>query len=299
VKPTKRDSMTETHPDRFLLYIDILGFSEMTKSDPRSVARTYAILNKLNVHRDNSFRTIVFSDTVLVYNLIEARIDDERNFYVWYLTEAAEDLYSRLVGQDIWFRAVLIAGEFNHYQLENMDCFYGTALIDAYQSEKRLPMMGLAIHSSCIPYNRFFRVAPFTDDISFVYLSRPLEHLHTSSGDTYPFLGSIVSDFSPSLPEGVRYLADIHNLMRTHPDPLVRAKALTTWDFYARRYPGMVAALVASAFSLDALAPARTWEDEQRALDESIKHYKRAGAGSQMSVSITQQRRRKPGHAIS
>lgn len=290
--------MTAAPPTRFLLYIDILGFSEMTKNDPRSVARTYAILNKLNVHRDKSFKTIVFSDTVLVYNPVEAGNEDERKFYVWYLTEAAEDLYSRLVGQDIWFRAVLIAGEFNHYQLGNMDCFYGMALINAYQSEKQLPMMGLALHSSCLPYNRFFRVAPFTDDFSFVYLSRPLEHLHTRSGDTYPFQDSIVSDFAPTLPEGVRYLADIHKLMRTHPDPLVRAKALTTWDFHVRRYPGMVAALVASGFSLGALAPAGTWDDEQRALDESIKYYKRAGAGSQMSVSITPQRRRKSRRAI-
>ncbi|ABF51784.1 hypothetical protein [Sphingopyxis alaskensis] len=290
--------MTEPAPTRFLLYIDILGFSEMTKSDPRSVARTYAILNKLNVHRDKAFKTIVFSDTVLVYNPIGARNDEDRNFYVWYLAEAAEDLYSRLVGQDIWFRAVLIAGEFNHYQLENLDAFYGKALIDAYQSEKRLPLIGLALHSSCLPYNRFFRVSPFTDDFSFVYLSRPLEYLHAASGDGYPFANRIVSDHSPALPEGVRYLSDIYRLMRTHPEPLVRAKALTTWDFHARRYPGMVAALVANNFSLDALAPPGTWDIAVKTLEENIRHNKRAGAGSQMSVSITPQRPRKPGKAI-
>lgn len=48
-----------------MLYIDILGFREMTLSEPRKVARVYAILDKLNVHQHPNFETIVFSDTIL------------------------------------------------------------------------------------------------------------------------------------------------------------------------------------------------------------------------------------------
>lgn len=91
--------------DRFLLYIDILGFSEMTNNEPRKVARVYSILDELNVHRHNSFKTIVFSDTVLVYNPDLAETDDERQYLVWYLIEFVEDLHHRLTGQDIFFRA--------------------------------------------------------------------------------------------------------------------------------------------------------------------------------------------------
>ena len=75
--------------DRFLLYIDILGFSEMTNNEPRKVARVYSILDELNVHRHNSFKTIVFSDTVLVYNPDLAETDEERQYLVWYLIEFA------------------------------------------------------------------------------------------------------------------------------------------------------------------------------------------------------------------
>lgn len=268
----------------------------MVKSDPRKVARTYAILNKLNAHKDTSFKVIVFSDTVLVYNPREARNDEERNFYVWYLTEFAEHLYSMLVGQDIWFRAVLIAGEFHHYQLEHIECFYGMALITAYLAEKKLPMMGLALHSSCLPYNRYFRIAQFNEEFSFVYLCRPLEYLHEAAGDEYPVPYNLVGDHSPNLPEGVRYLRDLHELMRNHDDPLVRAKALTTWDFHVRRYPGMVAALTAHDFNLDALAPVGTWENEAKVLEQNIRYYKRAGAGTAMSVQISSRkgRRQKP-----
>jgi hypothetical protein len=73
--------------DRFLLYIDILGFSEMTQKEPRKVARTYAILDSLNVHKHNAFKTIVFSDTVLVYNPRPAETDDDKSYYVGYLIE--------------------------------------------------------------------------------------------------------------------------------------------------------------------------------------------------------------------
>lgn len=64
--------------DRILLYIDILGFSDMTRKDPRKVARVYAILNRLNSHQHDSFKTIVFSDTVLVYNVKPADSDADR-----------------------------------------------------------------------------------------------------------------------------------------------------------------------------------------------------------------------------
>lgn len=287
--------MAKEAPTRFLLYIDILGFSEMVKNDPRKVARTYAIINDLNATSDASFKVIVFSDTILIYNPEEAVTDDLRKFYVWYLTEFAEDLYSRLVGQDIWFRSVLIAGQFEHYQLSNIDCFYGVALITAYLAEKVLPVTGLLMHSSCLEYNQYFRIEPFGKDYHFVYLSRALEHLHEMTADEYPYpegVHMVLADFSPQLPEGVRYLSDIYRLMRTHPDPQVRTKALTTWDFYARRYPGMVTALTANNFELTALAPEGVWRREAEVLEKSIRHFKRAGAGTDMSVSINRARNR-------
>src|SRR5258706_9859405 len=81
-----------TAAERFLLYIDILGFAQMSRSEPRKVARVYSILDSLNVHRHDMFKTIVFSDTILVYNLQLASSKSERDYLVWYLIEFAEDL---------------------------------------------------------------------------------------------------------------------------------------------------------------------------------------------------------------
>ncbi len=87
--------------NRFLLYIDILGFSGMTMHEPKKVARLYSIIDSLNVHKHNLFKTIVFSGTVLVYNPVLANTRAERDYLVWYLIEFAEDLHHRLTGQNV------------------------------------------------------------------------------------------------------------------------------------------------------------------------------------------------------
>lgn len=278
-------------PSRFLLYIDILGFKEMTLSQPRKVARLYSILNTLNVHQHPNFKTIVFSDTVLVYNPDEVHNDDDRKYLVWYLTEFAEDLHSRLTGQDIWFRAVLLAGDFNHYRLENVECFYGEALITAYLAEKQLPVIGLVMHKNCLEFNRYFQTAEFSKDYHFIYLSRQLDHLHEWAQEKYPVPMWEISDQAPDLPEQVRFLSDLYQLMRRAPDPAVRAKALTTWDFYNRRYPAMLSALMAKEFDLSAVGPVGAWKNEAAVLEQNIKYFKRIGSGTPLSLSLSKRRR--------
>ena len=278
--------MSTDKPTRFLLYIDILGFKDMTIDDPRKVARVYSILDKLNVHDHPNFKTIVFSDTILTYNPELVETDEDREYIVWYLTEFAEDLYSRLVGQDIQFRAILVAGDFHHFQLENIECFFGGALIRAYLAEQGMPYFGLVMHKDCVPYNRFFRLDEFNEEVSFVYLSRPIEHLHQIGVKSYPSSMWEVADMAPHMPESVRFLKETYALMRSRYSPSIRAKALTVWDFYSRRYPQITSALVETNFSLDALGPKGAWNEEEAALEESIRYYKRIGSGTPMSIAV-------------
>ena len=281
--------------DRFLLYIDILGFSEMTQREPRKVARVYSILDELNVHRHQSFRTIVFSDTVLVYNPELAESEEERQYLVWYLTEFAEDLHHRLTGQDIFFRAILTSGSFAHYRLENVECFFGEALVNAYSSEKDIPSLGLFIDNYCNKYNQFFRVAEFDENLSFVYLNRSLETLEEYTQGHYPTKEFGVADQAPHTPWQVRFLRDAHTNMREHKSPAVRTKFLTAWDFYAKRYPDLVSVLSKNDFALTSLAPEAAWAEETKRMNQDIKHYKRIGSGSSLSVQLTKSGRYKSG----
>ncbi|MER0509814.1 hypothetical protein ABR850_10290 [Aeromonas veronii] len=279
--------------NRFLLYIDILGFTDMTNNEPRKVARVYSILDELNVHKHNSFKTIVFSDTILVYNPDLAETDREREYLIWYLIEFAEDLHHRLTGQDIYFRAILTTGSFNHYSLKNIDCFFGNALINAYTSEKNIPSLGLFIDKTCNEYNQYFRTKPFDKELSFVYLNRHLEYLQTHTGGVFPSRETMISDIAPHVPWQIEFLKEIYEKMRNHSSPVVRVKFLTAWDFYAARYPSMIRALVESNFSLSSLGPDRVWENECKIMARDIKRYKRIGSGTQLSMQIGKGNRKK------
>src|SRR5882672_7486391 len=99
---------------KYLLYLDILGFGDMAMADSTRVTRLYGILDSLNVHRHPGFRTIVFSDTILVYNDFTPKDEHEHEYAVMFSCEFAQDLLVRLVGYDVYFRALLEYGEFSH-----------------------------------------------------------------------------------------------------------------------------------------------------------------------------------------
>lgn len=284
--------------ERFLLYIDILGFAEMTRKEPRKVARIYSILDGLNVHEHKAFKTIVFSDTVLVYNPNIPESQKESEYLVWYLIEFAEDLHHRLTGQDVFFRAVLTYGDFSHYGLKNIDCFYGAALINAYLAEKKLPSVGVFIDDHCNSFNKYFRTERFNTDFSFIYMNRAMEELNSLAGGVFPLptWDHSLEDGTPFLPWQVQFLKDVHANMRTHPDPAVRGKFLTAWDYYQKRYPQMTRVLEQSNFNVDSLAGRKAWVDEVAAMERDIKFYKRIGSGSSLSMQISGSR---PGQSSS
>ncbi len=266
----------EPTTDKFLLYIDILGFKELTFKQPRTVERIFSVIDSLNVHRHGAFKTIVFSDTILVYNEKPAVATEEKNYLIWYLIEFAEDLHHRLTGQGVYFRAVITSGRFRHYQLENIECFFGNALVNAYLQEKEIPSIGLFIDNACNAHNEYFRVEPFGNDLNFVYLNRALESLHEMSEGNYPVTEPAIMVMGfPFLPWQVRFLKDVHYQMRTHPDAKVRSKFLTAWDFYNRRYNTMLTTLEQNDFALSSLVNESWFAGEVKAMERDIRDFKK------------------------
>jgi hypothetical protein len=116
---------------KYLLYIDMLGFSDLVRK--RGAAKMlYETINKLNVHRHDAFKTIAFSDTLLVCNINNPKTKHDREYLVMYSCEFAKDLFYRLIGRDLHFRGYLTLGEFRIDDFENLEAFYGEALIDAH-----------------------------------------------------------------------------------------------------------------------------------------------------------------------
>lgn len=273
--------------DRFLLYIDILGFSEMVSKEPRKVVRVYEILDTLNVHSRSDFKVIVFSDTILIYNNAPESTDLDKAYCIQTLVDFASDLHHRLVGQDIFFRAIIVKGDFHHYTRNHVNCFFGSALITAYHAEKGIPSLGLFISDECLKFGSRQPVAYFSQGLSFVFLCEGLQALSMLTPMEWPVNlgGSPGEDFAINIPWDVHFLKDIYTQMRDHAEPAVRTKFLTAWDFYQRKYPGALSALVKNDFNINALGTS-DWAVATKKMERKIKYFKRIGAGTGLSKAV-------------
>jgi hypothetical protein len=254
----------------------MLGFSDLVRQSPERVGQLYRIVDSLNVHVHNGFRTIVFSDTILVYNNFDPQSDEDHKYAVMFSCEFAQDLLYRLIGHDLYFRAFLTCGDFNHYELKNIECFYGSALITAYQSEKRIPALGLFIDHACNKYNKIFPTASFTSDTSFVYVNQCLERLQFYTDGKLPvapiFLEAI--DDLWQIPWDIRFLSDIYGTMRNHPDPRVRTKHLATWDLYRSRYSNILTTLEGANFDPKVVCPSFDWSETMARFHKDVEYFR-------------------------
>src|SRR5881227_2355295 len=74
---------------KFLIYIDILGFSDLVRRGG-AADDLYRTVDSLNVHQHESFNTIVFSDTILVYNNVFLANVSKYRIAIMYMCEFAE-----------------------------------------------------------------------------------------------------------------------------------------------------------------------------------------------------------------
>src|SRR6267154_5554684 len=114
---------------KYLLYVDLLGFSDLVQRKPEFIPILYHAIASANLQKVGDFEAILFSDTLVVYNLYPPRSANDRMFTVMFLCEFCQDLFYRLSAIDVFFRAIILAGDFQHYNLGRASCFFGTSLI--------------------------------------------------------------------------------------------------------------------------------------------------------------------------
>jgi len=223
--------------ERLFLYIDILGFSELIE-DVGKVEQIYSIIDGLNVFQHAPyFKCIVFSDTIVVYSTTAWADCTNRNADIMWMCEFAQDLFYRLIWNDIHFRAMLTTGDFEHKNLTNINAFYGQALVKTYNYEQNIVCMGLFIDKRLDGYSDIFKTTSYDKNYNFVHIMQTLGDISFDESD-YPFSPDIILD------EGVEnfhaydfvYLRNIYRHMTdTNLDPHIRAKYLGTWQMLRTR----------------------------------------------------------------
>ena len=154
---------------RYLLYIDILGFTELVQAGFKRVDELYKVINQLNAHHHYAFHVICFSDTLLVYNVIDPMNSQDEKGIVGFLIEFARDLMYRLTKEEINFRAIIVYDEFKHYYQDKIECYYGNALIKCYNYEKQVNGIGLFIDKHIANLAHAPKVS-YDDQLDFICL---------------------------------------------------------------------------------------------------------------------------------
>jgi hypothetical protein len=244
----------------------------------------YDIIDSLNVHAHNSFKTIVFSDTILVYNSVDPLTDAQRSYFVMYACEFVQDLQKRLVGQDIYFRAILVLGDFAHYFLKNIECFYGAALIKAYIKEKDIPAIGLFIDDASNIHNEIFPTIRFDSDLSFVFLNQSLERLQKNTDGSFPVdsFHLYETDEYWDIFWDIRFLKDLYRNMQRQHNSRIRTKYITTWHIFRRRYPKILDALETKNFSPQTICDNFDWQKNIESFKEALIHFRNIRGDAQL-----------------
>jgi hypothetical protein len=258
---------------KYLLYIDILGFADLVLHRPEEVRRVYQIIEGLNCHKHDAFRVIVFSDTLLIYNIDDPFLDHDHSYIVMFMIEFTQNLLYSFAGKGFFFRSVLVNGEFEHTSPSNIERFFGSGLVRAYLSEKSIPCTGLFIHTDCQKYNDIFPVEPFNEEFSFVYLNQSLDRLMSGELGDLPVKGYWLeqTDSQWQLAKDIRFLSDVHSLMRSHIDPRVRQKFLMTWDFYRRRYEKLTRLLEENRFDPQCISTDFDWREANKRMRDNYR----------------------------
>jgi hypothetical protein len=262
--------------NKYFLYIDILGFSQLVATSPKKVDDLYEAVASLNAHTHDAFEAIVFSDTILIYNTVDSVQTKDDEYLVMYLCEFAKDLQYRLAGRDIAFRAILTYGPFVHYTLNNLPCFYGQALIDTYNSEKSIQAMGLFIDKSISKYCTVFDLSSFDYKYDFVHIAQSFQEVEDLHQGIFPLDDFLLTqtDLGNVFAAEFLYAKYLYDNSLYQSNEAVKQKYVNTIGFYRSRYPQSMAVLISQKFSPNTVSSSAKWHEYLNRYPESFSYIK-------------------------
>lgn len=248
---------------RYLLYIDILGFSDLVKKDYTKIERLFNIIDSLNAQKHPNFKTVVFSDTILIFNQDNPETNYDHYYLVMYCCEFAQDLLYRCFDQDIQFRAILTYDYFQYKQLNNIEAYFGNALVNTYNKEKEITGLWLYIDKRINKYNKYFASDTFDDDLNFVFLLKSMERLKKYGVTDFPidkYFAEPETEFM-GLKIEFKILQTVWENIKTQTDSRVRSKYLQTYELYRNRYKDFFLEIEHNNFDINIVSPNANWDE--------------------------------------
>lgn len=246
---------------KYLLYIDILGFSDIANSNYPIINKLFSVIDTLNAHNDPEFQTIVFSDTILIFSQVTPVTTKDHETHVMFCCEFAQDLTYKCKDLNIQFRAILTYEEFYYQKLSNIEAYHGKALINAYKKEKEITGIGLYIDKKIANRNKIFPSTSFDDDLNFVFLLKDFERFKDIKDSEFPIPSELIDHayWGIGIKEAVQILKRIKDGIEMQNDSRIRSKYLQTYYFYKTRYKSLIEHLEKSDFDYTIISPQADW----------------------------------------
>lgn len=261
MKPKRTTGLSVVTGSKYLLYIDILGFSQLAKTNYSKVQELFVVIDSLNAHKHGDFQTVVFSDTILIFNKIPPASIHDHEYIVMYACEFAQDLIFRCRDLNIQFRAILTYGQFHYEKLNNIEAYHGVALIYAYEKEKTIQGLWLYMDKRISKYNTIFARESFDQDLDFVFLLQDFERVKSLGLDNFPVSWELVDPhFLYDFRHEVEILGMIKENIAKQSDPRVKGKYLQTYELFKKRYKSMLTFLENNKFEFRSISPDANWE---------------------------------------
>ena len=265
--------------ERFLLYIDLLGFSDLVHAKPTAISDIFDALDRSQAHSHGDFEVIQFSDTLLVFNNKNPANDYDKHYFTMYLCEFAQELQYMLLSRDTFFRGLVTCGQFedtgsspNSYT--HIRAFWGKGLIHAYRTTNSIQAIGLFVDDHIKPHMRVFPTHPY-DDRNHVWfvdttsVSRQEFGYMTSKHDIPNAMNYVrLCGLEQLLAYDLLFLRRLFEFSHNNTlAPRVRTKYLTTWEMYRQEYSILCQAIEDAEFDFKRLF-SYDWEPMIAAIKE-------------------------------
>lgn len=222
--------------ERAFLYIDILGFSEMVNMKSPKISQIFEIIDTLSSFRHFAFTTILFSDTILIFN---KNCKLQTHYHITFLIEFAQQLFYRLLRIGVYYRGIITYGEFNFNRLTNIQAYWGNALLETHQDESTLDGLGLFVKNDLVTSILTFKTKMINDKYSFVFLCQSYIRLYTNTKGNLPvdYECLIGTDDYCDLDKELAFFREIEWLKTYYPSYIIRRKYSTVYNWYKEETP--------------------------------------------------------------
>lgn len=194
-------------PPNYLLFVDVLGFSDYCLHDPARATQVIGAVNFVVSEEKDNYNILAVSDSLFVHPDVDPADEMFHRKSIAKLLAFFFRLQDNLLIAQTFVRAVLDYGDYTWFQRSGMEVIYGECVVRAVSTERDSPL-GLVVNGKLIEH-----------------LNRPWKEL--SSGYVYV----------PLIPDDVvvrpsTFYAIIWGYAKHHPAERVRKKYQDAIDLY-------------------------------------------------------------------